>query len=184
MRPLFTLFYISSLMPFIAVMVGHYLWPIYIAKVLRADATVMGLADMIYAIGAVLAGFTVPLMMRKFGGYVTVFISVSVFTIGILLAVWTSVIVLFLLLKIMLGWGNSGSRVARNTILMELVPNQLNGRVNSFFNAVGMGLRVTIIGLFTQTIQYTGASASLTIVGLLLVVAAIGVVISQRTATF
>lgn len=178
-RPLLVLFYISSLMPFIGVMVGNYLWPIYIAKSLQADATVLGLADMIYAIGAVLAGFTIPLMMKRWGAYVTVFLSVTIFTVGLLIAAWTTIIVIFLGLKILLGWGNAGARVARNTVMMDLVPNALIGRVNSFFSAVGMGMRVVLVSLFTQSIHYTGASISLTIVGILLIVSILGVIMSR-----
>ncbi|WP_164985155.1 MFS transporter [Ammoniphilus sp. CFH 90114] len=182
-KPLFTLFFICSLMPFIGVMVGNYLFPVYISKILQADASVMGLSDMVYAIGAVLAGFTLPILINKLGSYRAVAITVAVFTIGTLITAWIPVVSLFLFLKIALGWGNAGARVARNTILMETVPNHLIGRVNSFFNAVGMGLRVCLIGLFSQTIVYTGASVSLSIMGIVLAFALFGVLSSRSLFT-
>jgi hypothetical protein len=94
-----------------------------------------------------------------------------------------SLVGLFLALKIMLGWGNAGSRVARNTIMMNEVPNEYMGRVNSFFAAVGMLLRVSLIGLFARTVAYTGASVSLFILGGLLLLACFGVLVSRSLFT-
>lgn len=178
-KPLFFLFFVCALMPFIGVMVGNYLFPVFIAKTLQADATVMGLSDMIYAIGAVLAGLSLPYIITRIGSYKAVTITVAVFAMGIMTAAWVPLVWLFLVVKMFLGWGNAGARVARNTLLMETVPNSMMGRVNSFFNAVGMGFRVSLIGLFSQTISYTGASISLSIMGLLLFGALIGVFASR-----
>ncbi len=179
-KPVLILFFICSLMPFIGVMVGNYLWPVYIAKTLQADATTMGLADMMYAIGAVMAGILIPLMINKWGAYQTVKVTAIIFTVGVLTAAWIPVIFLFLLVKISLGFGNAGTRVARNTIMMEMVPNHLIGRVNSFFTVVGLGFRVSMIGLFTQTVKYTNASVSLSIMGFVLAIAVVGVLMSHR----
>jgi MFS family permease len=178
-KPLFSVFYISSLMPFIGVMVGNYLYPVYIAKVLQADGSVMGMADVMYALGAILGGYTIPFLQNKYSSFWTVLLTVSAYTLGTLTIASTSLVGLFLTLKIMLGWGNAGSRVARNTIMMNEVPNEYMGRVNSFFAAVGMLLRVSLIGLFARTVVYTGASISLFIMGGLLLLACFGVLVSR-----
>lgn len=178
-KPLFTVFYISSLMPFIGIMVGNYLFPVYIAKTLGANGTIMGLADVMYAFGAILGGYTIPFLLRRQGEFRTVFMTVSVFTAGTLLIAAIPIVGLFLILKITLGWGNAGSRVARNTIMMNEVPNEVMGRVNSFFSAVGMLFRISLLGLFARTAAYTGASFSLFIVGGLLIFACAGVFISR-----
>ncbi|GAA0361987.1 MFS transporter [Bacillus horti] len=182
-KPLLILFFTCSFLPFIAVMVGNYLFPVYIAKTLQANASVMGLSDMIYAIGAVLAGLTIPLIIKKFGNYVTILITMLLFTISLLITAWIPLVPLFLAMKIALGWGNAGTRVARNTIMMEIVPNELIGRVNSFFQAVGMGMRVSLIGFFTQTIVHTGVSISLSILGMILCLAFVGVWYSKKLFT-
>ncbi|WP_134704670.1 MFS transporter [Ammoniphilus sp. YIM 78166] len=182
-KPLFILFFACSLMPFIGVMIGNYLYPVYVSKVLQADASVMGLSDMSYAIGAILAGFTIPWLITKLGSYRSVSLTVATFALATILTAWIPIVGLFLLLKIALGWGNAGSRVARNTILMQTVPNALIGRVNSFFNALGMGLRVGLLGLFSQTVSYSGASTSLSMMGLLLIGAFAGVLFSRSLFT-
>ncbi|WP_047150717.1 MFS transporter [Aneurinibacillus tyrosinisolvens] len=178
-KPMFIVFYMSSLMPYIGVMVGNYLFPIYIAHTLHANGTVMGLTDTMYAIGAILGGYTIPFLMTKLGAFRTVLLTVSFYTIGTLIIAAIPAVGLFLALKIMLGWGNSGSRVARNTIMMNEVPNEFIGRANSFFNAAGMLLRVGLIGIFAKVTPHTGVPFSLFIVGFLLIAACIGVIISR-----
>lgn len=178
-KPLFTIFYLSSFMPYIGVMVGNYLIPIYIADTLGADGTVLGLSDVMYAAGAILGGYTIPFLLRKQGEFRTVLLTVSVYTIATVMIAVFPVVGFFLMMSILLGWGNSGSRVARNTIMMNEVPNEMMGRVNSFFAAVGMLLRVSLIGLFARTVTHTGASFSLLVVGGLLLLACGGVWISR-----
>ncbi|WP_327861002.1 MFS transporter [Aneurinibacillus thermoaerophilus] len=160
-------------------MVGNYLYPVYIAKTLGADGTVMGLADAIDAVGAVLGGCIIPLMLGRIGPFRTVLFTVCAYTAGTILIAIFPAVLLFLALDVILGWGNAGSRVARNTIMMNEVPNEFMGRVNSFFSAIGMLLRISLIGLFARTVSYTGASFSLLVMGGLLLIACIGVLISR-----
>lgn len=178
-KPLLLLFFISSQMPFIAVMVGNYLYPVYIAKILQADATVMGMYDAMYAVGAIAAGLTIPWMMKRYGSFRSTAATVAIYTLMTLLIVAVPVIPVFLLLNLGLGCGNAGTRVARNTIMMELVRNDLIGRVNSFFTGIGYGLRVSLIALFTQITVHAGAVKSLMIMGCLLIAAFAGVIASR-----
>lgn len=178
--PLKILFFTCSFLPFISVMVANYVFPVFVSKTLHADSSILGLSFTVYAIGAVIAGFTIPFLMNRFGTYRTVIFASAIFTLGILVIAWLPVIGIFLLVQIVLGWGNAGTRVARNTIMMDMVPNQIIGRVDSFFQAIGLGIRVAIIGLFTQTIHMTGASISLSIVGTLLILSFIGILLSGK----
>ncbi|MBA4495654.1 MFS transporter [Paenactinomyces guangxiensis] len=178
--PLLIVFLASSLMPFICVMVGNYLDPIYIIKTLHADASVLGISSAVYAIGAAFAGFTIIYMMKKLGSYQVVWICTAVYTIGILMIAMIPAVSLFIVLKFTLGWGNAGSKVARNTLMMELIPNSLIGRVNSFFNGLGMAERVILISFFTQLRKYAGPSTAYAIFGVLLIFALIGIFFSRQ----
>lgn len=179
-RPLQILFLTCSFLPFVSVMVGNYLFPVYISKTLQANATILGQSFMVYAMGAVLAGFTIPFIMNRFGHYRTVMITVVIFTTGILVIAWLPIVNIYLLLQFALGWGNAGTRVARNTIMMDMVPNQIIGRIDSFFNTVGLGIRVSLIGLITQTIHITGVSLPLSVLGFLLVMSFVGLLLSRK----
>ncbi|MDQ0902432.1 MFS transporter [Paenibacillus sp. V4I7] len=178
-RPLLVMFFLCALMPFLCVMVGNYLYPVYITSVLHGGANVLGAADMIFAIGAVVAGLTVPLLMQRLGSYYTTILSFVIFSLSIVFFYVFPLVSIFLLFKTLNGWGNAGSRVARNTILMEMVPNHLIGRVNSFFNTVGMGMRVLLIGVCTQIVSFQGARTAILLLGVLLVVSLIGLIGSK-----
>ncbi|WP_188176087.1 MFS transporter [Paenibacillus sedimenti] len=178
-KPILVMFFICALMPFLCVMVGNYLFPVYITSVLHSGANVLGAADMIFAIGAVIAGLTVPLLMQRLGSYYTTILSFILFSLSIVFFYSFPIVSIFLSFKALNGWGNAGSRVARNTILMEMVPNHLIGRVNSFFNTVGMGMRVILIGVCTQIVTYQGARAALLLLGALLLVSFIGLIGSK-----
>lgn len=54
------------------------------------------------------------------------------------------------------------------------------GRVMSFFNSVGMMMRLVLIGWFTAMIDYTGASIGYLILAGLLLLAAVGVAATMR----
>ncbi|SDO66158.1 Transmembrane secretion effector [Paenibacillus sp. yr247] len=178
-RPLLVVFFLCALMPFLCVMVGMYLFPVYITSVLHGGANVLGAADMIFALGAVVEGLTVPLIMQRLGSYNTMILSFVVFSLSIVFFYSFPFVPIFLLFKTLNGWGNAGSRVARNTILMEMVPNHLIGRVNSFFNTVGMGMRVLLIAICTQIVSFQGARTAILLLGVLLVVSFIGLISSR-----
>ncbi|WP_409292408.1 MFS transporter [Peribacillus sp. SCS-37] len=55
-RPAMFLFLLASLIPFIGVMLTNYLFPVYLADVLKAGGNVYGIQGMIYGLGA-FAGF-------------------------------------------------------------------------------------------------------------------------------
>ncbi|PWK07409.1 MFS transporter [Tumebacillus permanentifrigoris] len=162
-KPLLTLFLTCSFMTFLVLMVGNYLFPIYVTQELQAGADVLGLADMCYAIGAILAGLSIPVLVHRLGAFRSIVLTFSSYTVAIGLIGFFPLTWLYMALKLLLGWGNAGTRVARNTVMMELVPNALMGRVNSFFNAFGMGTRVLLLAIFTRTIATTGPALSLVI---------------------
>lgn len=179
-KPLLNLYLISALMPFIGVMMGNYLFPIYVTKTLGASATVLGLGSTIYAIGAIVAGLTIPYLMNRLNSYRTTIATGVVYAVAVTVTALFPAALIFIAMQFLHGWGNAGIRVARNTVLMEIVPNHLIGRINSFFNAFGMAMRVSLLTLFTQTIIYTGATGSLYILSALMITAAIGVVSSRK----
>lgn len=166
-RTLFV-FFAASFMPFITVMVTNYLFPVYIAKTLHQDASIYALTEVIYAVGAVLAGLTMSPLSRRIGLYNAVLTTTATFTAAMFTVALVPVVSVFLLMKVLLGWGNAGTRINRNTFMMETVPNRLIGRVNGFFQTFGISLRVAFISLFTFTVSRTGASFSLLIMGLAL----------------
>lgn len=151
-RPSVFLFLLFSFMPFIGVMLTNYLFPVYLVDVLEADASVYGLEGMIYAIGAIIAGVFVPTLSSKLGNEKTIILGVFVYTIAISLIVFVDLPV-YLSLMLFLAIGNSSTRVARNSFLMDSIPNNIIGRVDSLFRTLGLLIRILLLALFTEMVS-------------------------------
>lgn len=151
-RPYVFIFLLFSFMPFIGVMLTNYLFPVYLVDVLKADASVYGIEGMIYAIGAIIAGVFVPTLSSKFGNEKTIIFGVCVYTIAISLIVFVDLPV-YLSLMLFLAIGNSSTRVARNSFLMDHIPNNIIGRVDSLFRTLGLSIRILLLALFTEMVS-------------------------------
>lgn len=178
-RPHLILFFLCSLMPFISVMVGNYLFPVYILKTLKSGPSVLGAHETTYAIGAILAGLTIPFLLRKVGTFRTVLVTAATYTLSIALVAFIPVVGLFLAATVLMGWGNAGTRVGRNSYLMKIVPKAIIGRVNSFFAATSYAMRLVLIGSFATIINRVGPTPMLMFTGVLLVAALVGVFASR-----
>jgi len=151
-RPTMFVFLVLSIMPFIGVMVTNYLFPVYLRDVLKASASAYGIESMIYAIGAIIAGMFIPVFARKIGNEKTIIFSVITYTIAISLIVLVN-LPLYLSLMFFIAVGNSGARVARNSFLMDQIPNEIIGRVDSLFRSIGLLLRIVLLDIFTQMVS-------------------------------
>ncbi|WP_277584633.1 MFS transporter [Psychrobacillus antarcticus] len=151
-RPSVFIFLLFSFMPFIGVMLTNYLFPVYLVDVFKADASVYGIEGMIYAIGAIIAGVFVPTLSSKFGNEKTIIFGVLVYTIAISLIVFVDLPV-YLSLMLFLAIGNSSARVARNSFLMDQIPNNIIGRVDSLFRTLGLLIRILLLALFTEMVS-------------------------------
>ena len=151
-RPTMFVFLVFSFMPFIGVMLTNYLFPVYLVEVLNADASVYGLEGMIYAAGAVLAGIVVPILAQKLGNEKTIILGVLIYTVAISMIVFVE-LPIYLTLMLFLAIGNSGARVARNSFLMDQIPNEIIGRVDSLFRSIGLLIRILLLALFTGMVS-------------------------------
>ncbi|MFS1511084.1 MFS transporter [Chengkuizengella sp. SCS-71B] len=179
-QPLLFFFLLSALIPFITVMITNYLFPIYIESTLKASGSIYGLQGMLFGIGSLLAGILIPLFIKRFGNVQIILIGIVTFTISMILVSIFPFTLLFLILSIFRGFGNASTRVARNTLMMETIPNEKIGRVNSLFETIGLMLRITLIGSFTVMIPKTGTIPAVSILSFILLLAVFMAMISKR----
>ncbi|WP_019415363.1 MFS transporter [Paenisporosarcina sp. TG20] len=151
-RPAMFFFLLFSIMPFIGVMITNYLFPVYLSDVLKTPGSIYGIHGMIYGFGAVAAGILVPIIARKIGDEKTIVLGVITYTLAISLIIFTS-IPIFLSLMFFIALGNSGTRVARNSFLMDEIPNHLIGRVDSLFRSIGLLFRIVLLAIFTEMVS-------------------------------
>lgn len=128
----------------------HAVLPGFIERHLEEGGHVFALADMIYAVGAFLAGIGVSRLFARTSSDVSVLI-LTIATAGIFIwngisaSVWVVYIMSFLL-----GFTNAGIRVLRLTYLFQRVDNEVIGRVNSLFNMLNILIRALFIFLFSS----------------------------------
>ncbi|WNJ21402.1 MFS transporter [Pontibacter sp. G13] len=122
--------------------------PVYVNDYLHADAWVLSSFKGLYAIGAIIAGLMG--MYRLFGGNRTVRqIMGLVILAGLVYSTYalTKSVTVMLGGAILLGIANAGTRILRITYLVKVVPNEVIGRVNSFFTVVNVLMRVSFLSL-------------------------------------
>ncbi|AJD89688.1 hypothetical protein JMA_03710 [Jeotgalibacillus malaysiensis] len=165
-----------STMPFIGVMVTNYLFPVYLADVLETSGSMYGIQSMIYAIGAVTAGMIVPFIAAKWGVGKTIIYCMVIYTAAISVILFAN-IPLYLALMFFIAIGNSGTRVARNTFMMDQIPNEIIGRVDGLFRSIGLLLRIVLLAIFTGMVSVGLIIYCFAILSTLLVVSSLLVIL-------
>ncbi|TYS58580.1 MFS transporter [Sutcliffiella horikoshii] len=178
-EPAMFLFLLASTLPFIGVMLTNYLFPVYLADVLKVEGDIYGIQGMVYGLGAVLAGIFVPVAARKFGDEKLVAATMVLFTVAISVMVYLPVGG-YLFMMLLIALGNGGARVARNAFMMERIPNEIIGRVDGLLRAVGLLLRIVLLGMFTGLVSMGQILMCFTILAGILVVASSFVVVFSR----
>jgi MFS family permease len=177
-RPVMFLFLIASVMPFIGVMVTNYLFPVYLSEVLEAEASVYGTQSMVYGMGAMFAGMMIPIVTKKIGNEKTMVWTVFCYTLFISLIVWVS-LPIYLGFMFFIAVGNSGVRVARNSFMMDHIPNEIIGRIDSLFRAIGLAIRIILLIIFTN-LAATGVIISFGILSIMMVLAFVTIFFSWK----
>lgn len=177
-RPQFTLFLVCASAPFVAVMTGNYLFPIYVQDILHAPAAVFGQGEMAFAGGAILAGIVGPRLISRHAPANVALGMMALFIVGLVLLGTIRHVTIFYLALLLLGLGNAGSRVARGTVVLHEVPNALMGRVNVAVAAVDRILRTLM--QFAAIYVVVAADAAMAFVGLVGFVA-VALFLSWRT---
>ncbi|QAS54741.1 MFS transporter [Halobacillus litoralis] len=179
-KALLAIFLLSSLVPFLFIMVSNYLKPIFVNNTLNSSVNVFGFSSMIYAIGAVLAGLFIPSLVDRFGVKRSLIVIMSSFALAIMVMVSVHTVFVFLAIQIFLGTGNAGTRVIRRTVMLHLVDNSMIGRINAFFNTTGLLLRAILIGTFTSAISVIGASTAYLLMGAFVILGIAGVIYTRK----
>lgn len=180
-RPRLTVFFAASLMPFIAVMVGNYLFPIYVAQTLRAGAWVFGAGEIVFAAGAILAGALLPRLIAEHSAFRTVPFTMAFFAGGAAVLVLFPSVPMYLAAALWLGFGNAGSRVARVAAMLHLIDNRVMGRVGSFFHAYDRVLRTVLTSVVIAIVATHGPRPAFALL-LALVLVSLATVLRSRSA--
>jgi MFS family permease len=177
-RPQLNLFLTCSMLPFVVVMVGNYLFPIYVTQTLHAGAAWFAGGEITFAIGAILAGALLPRLLARTSAAQTIPATMFVFLVGLLVIILVPYPLIYLAAGALLGFGNAGCRVARSALLMHIVPAGVMGRVGVFYSVLDRVLRTGLV-MAMAIIDLHGPAAGFLVLLALLVFALIGVLQSR-----
>jgi hypothetical protein len=177
-RPRLAIFFTCSLIPFLIIMAGNYLFPIYVAETLRASAIYFAGGEIAFALGAIVAGFMLPRLIGRHSAASTIPATMLIFLAGLLVIILFRFPLAFLVAGALLGFGNAGCRVARSALLLHLVPNEVMGRVGGFYQVLDRILR-TVLVMAMAIIDTHGPPAGYMVLTAVLLVALFGVLQSR-----
>jgi len=162
----FSTFLVCTLAPFMAVMVGGYMFPVYVQKVLAAPASVYGRGEVALAVGAILAGLALPRLITGHRQAALALGLMGLFLAGLVLLSLVPGTTAFYLALLLLGVGNAGARVVRGSVMLHAVPNALMGRVNVVMTTAERLIR-TVLMLGAIALISRGLSPALGFAGLI-----------------
>ena len=157
-RPRLSVVMLASFLPFVAIMVGNFLAPIFVRETLHQGPQVYGMGEVSYAIGATAAGLSVPAINARLGLVGTLLLTIAVYGLAAALNPLAPLIIVFVASYALQGWGNAGSRVARTILVLKTVPNEVVGRVNLFYSAFERVLRSSALALVTVMLPFWGSA--------------------------
>lgn len=149
-HPLLFHFGVASFAIFVVLLIHvHQLMPIYVDKHLQSDSSTYAIGEMIYALGALLAGAGIRWVFKKTNTINAIIILMVFSIIGFEALAFTNSILILMLVSFVLGITNAGARILRITYLFNHIPNHIIGRTGSVFNTVNIFLRFVLIGIFS-----------------------------------
>ena len=170
-RPRLSVVMLASFLPFLAVMVGNFLSPIFVREALQQGPQIYGIGEVSYAAGATLAGLSVPAINARIGLAPTLLCTIAVYGVAASLNPIAPIAMVFFISYALQGWGNAGSRVARTILVLKTVPNGIVGRVNLFYSAFERLLRSTALALVTAMLPAWGVANSYWVLAVIAVAA-------------
>jgi MFS family permease len=180
-RPRLAVLLTCTLMPFVVVMSGNYLFPIYVSQTLQAGALTFAGGEMAFAAGAIVAGLALPRLLARHSAAKTLPATMLIFLAGMLLLLVLRVPAAFIIAAALIGCGNAGCRVARSALLLRVVPQEVMGRVSSFYQILDRLLRTALV-LAMAVIDTHGPPAGYLLLTAVLVLALVGVLRTRRSA--
>lgn len=178
-RPVLAVFLTASLMPFVLVMAGNYLVPVYVTETLRAGPGTFAASEVAFAVGALGAGLLLPRLIARHAIGTMLPITMTVFLVGLLLQASLPFTAVFLGGMILLGFGNAGSRVGRSALMLHVVPNAVMGRVTVFFSVLDRVLRTLLVSSMF-VVDVWGPRAGFAILLVLMVAALVAVWLTRN----
>jgi DHA3 family macrolide efflux protein-like MFS transporter len=158
---LVALFGICSFTIFIVVYIEQFaLMTPYVLNHLKEGAPVLGLTEMMYGLGALFSGVIIQTLFSKMPVLKSIILLTFATGAIFFLSSMTCAVIIFINVAFLKGFTNASSRIFRVTYLFSLIPNELAGRVNSFFNVMNTIFRLLFLSIFTVPFFMQGSNVT------------------------
>lgn len=164
----------TFVMPFVILM------PVFAKDVLNAGPQGLGILMAFSGMGALIGAATLAQLSRKIDYEKFVIINIFVVSFSLILFSFSTIFAFSCLTLAFLGWGIVSLAASISTIIQREVPNELQGRVMSYYSMAFMGFMP--IGAFQAGIlsHFVGAEMTLTIGGVVCLIPALLMAIGYR----
>ncbi len=159
-HPAVAAFGVVSIVPTVATITSNVVLVAYVQRVLERGATVYGVADMMYGVGAMAAGFLAALVVLRFGEWAAMgALLVSLIAGYLTFMLLPEALVVVFALTAAIGFCSSAFRVTANATLMRIVPGAVMGRTAAAFGISTTLLQVASAIAIGPLIQNHGTRA-------------------------
>jgi DHA3 family macrolide efflux protein-like MFS transporter len=144
----------------ILIVQAFFLMSMYVDNHLGQQGVVYASGEILYAGGAILAGFFIRKIFTRINAVAAIII-LMVLSVGILyMMAFTQLLSTFFAFCLIMGLCNSGIRILRITFLFQQIPNHIIGRTNSIFNSFNIFMRVVLLLIFTNSFFTMGSNVT------------------------
>jgi hypothetical protein len=179
-RPVLTLFLVGSFGPYICVLLGNYLIPVVISKLLEAGIEEFAKYEIIFGFGSIICGLTLFKVLERFRYIPVIVFSVILFSVVTFIqALWPSILTI-VWFSLVTGYANSTIRVARFSWMMQVIENTVMGRVNTTISSLVLGVKAAMTGIIASAVVFGGPNWGLWMIFSLSAISMICVAVSAR----
>jgi MFS family permease len=171
-HPAVAAFGVVSIVPTVATITSNVVLVTYVLRVLERGSTVYGIADMMYGVGALAAGFLAALIVVRLGEWAamaTLLVSLIAGYLAFMLEPQRLGVVFAMTAAI--GFCSSAFRVTANATLMRIVPGAVMGRTAAAFGISTTVLQVAAAIAIGPLIENGGARAGFMLLAGLIIAA-------------
>lgn len=163
-------FGVISFIPTIVTAIYNVVLPAYVISSINGDSVIFGIADMAYGVGGFISGFLAVFIAKKLSNKKTIMLFYLI-AIGILIGVcFNKYAFILYLISCILGITNSSIRILVNTVLMEVVPTAIMGRLMSVWLSISLIVQAILSSLIGKLVEQNSPETGFVFMGLLMLV--------------
>lgn len=160
----------ASLFLFLTILIfGTYLQPIFVDSYLHKSGDVYALGDMVFSLGAVIAGFITTRIVAEKNTLSGIIVLLIIAGIMYLWMCSSPLVWVFFIANFVIGSCNAAVRIQRTTYLFHHIPNHIIGRAGSSFFVMNVIMRLLLIAGFSMPLFHRGANIVFAVVILALI---------------